>query len=49
MFCVDQLIKFTLVKELKIKHLNMMKFFNMGMEKGLLFKSVQNPDIYHKE
>ncbi|XP_023330623.1 beta-1,3-galactosyltransferase 1 isoform X2 [Eurytemora carolleeae] len=38
-----------LVKELKFKHLDMMRFFNMGMEKGLLFKSIQNPEIYHKD
>ena len=42
-------IIFTLAKELQIKHLNMTQFLTIQMKTGLLFKSVQNPEIYHQE
>ena len=36
------------VKKLGIKHINIMEWFEMRMEKILLLKSAQNPDIYHR-
>ena len=38
-----------LVKVLKFKHLDMKSFFSLDMKNGLLSKSIQNPEIYHKE
>ncbi|XP_023348373.1 uncharacterized protein LOC111717089 [Eurytemora carolleeae] len=38
-----------LAKELKIKHLDMTQFLTIKKKTGLLFKSVQNPEIYHKD
>ena len=42
------LIFYFQVKKLGIKHINIMEWFEMRMEKILLLKSAQNPDIYHR-
>ena len=37
------------VKALGFKHTNMMEWFVMIPERMVLFKSAQNPDIYHRD
>ena len=36
------------MKALGFKHENMMEWFQMSVERFLVFKSAQNPDIYHR-
>ena len=40
---------FLLVKALGFKHTNMMEWFVMNGERMVLYKSAQNPDIYHRD
>ena len=37
------------MKALGFKHTNMMEWFVMDSERLVLFKSAQNPDIYHRD
>ena len=37
------------MKALGFKHTNMMEWFVMQGERMVLFKSAQNPDIYHRD
>ena len=38
-----------LAKKLRVEHVRLNEFFEMQMEKIILSKSIQNPEIYHKD
>ena len=49
MWIDDAWVTGILAEKLAIEHIDLIEFFVMEMERIILSKSVQNPEIYHKD